>query len=101
MASKPLGIEKKDQLQAQLAERKSISSQDKNWLDQEANFVDEEQIMSVLEEASDHERGLEGLNDAQKGVVRRLREAAGDIAKVVGKKQKRVCSYDSWLAALT
>jgi len=34
--------------------------------------VDEEQIMSVLEEASDYERGLEGLNNAQKGVVRRL-----------------------------
>ena len=33
---------KKEKLQSQLAEKKSISSQEERWLDQEANLVDEQ-----------------------------------------------------------
>ena len=41
----------------QLWEQK-ISSEDEDWLDQEANFVDEEAIVDMLENASDYERAL-------------------------------------------
>lgn len=83
---------KKETLQAQLATNKSISSQDEKWLDHEANLVDEEQVLEVLENASDYERGLERLDDVQKSVVRQLREAAGDLTRVAGQKRKRMCS---------
>ncbi|KAF8224524.1 hypothetical protein L208DRAFT_1310769 [Tricholoma matsutake] len=43
---------KKEKLQAQLVKRKSISSHDKKWLDNEANLVDEQQVLDVLEGAS-------------------------------------------------
>jgi hypothetical protein len=77
---------KKEKLQAQLFERKSISLHDKKWLDNKANLVDEQQVLDALEKASDYERGLERLDDVQKGVVKKLQEVAGDLSKVVGKK---------------
>jgi CII-binding regulator of phage lambda lysogenization HflD len=86
---------KKEQLQARLAKRLQISAEDEEWLDHEANFVDEQHVLETLEKASDYERGLERLDDAQKGVVRKLREVAGDIIKVPGKKRKRTCFLDS------
>jgi hypothetical protein len=79
---------RKETLQAQLAARKSISSQDKSWLDHDANLVDEQWALEVLEDASDYERGFENLDETQKGAVRKLREAAGDLGKVVGSKRK-------------
>ncbi|KAF8225315.1 hypothetical protein L208DRAFT_1228355, partial [Tricholoma matsutake] len=71
---------KKDQLQACLAKKKSISSQDENWLDHEANLVNEHQIIDALECASDYEKGLGRLNKMDKGVVKKMREVAGDLA---------------------
>ena len=81
---------KKEALQAQLAEKKSISSQDEQWLDHDANLVDEQQALEALENASDYERGFARLGGEQKGIVRKLREAAGDLSKAAGKKRKRV-----------
>ncbi|KAI0248524.1 hypothetical protein BJV78DRAFT_1156442 [Lactifluus subvellereus] len=102
MASKPLEVlrkglkvfktrakTKKEILQAQLAEKKSISSQDERWLDHDANLVDEQQVLEALENASDYERAFERLDGEQKGVVRKLCEAAGDPSKVIGSKRKR------------
>ena len=80
---------RKEALQARLADRKSISSQDKRWLDYDANFVDEQQILEALENASDYECAFANLDDEQQGVVRKLQEAAGDLSKVIGKKRKR------------
>ena len=55
--------------------------------------------MEVLERASNYKQGLEKLDEGQKGVVARLRQAAG--AGIPGKKHKRallvfisVPSYD-------
>jgi hypothetical protein len=96
MASKPLdilrkGLEvltnriklRKDALQAKLAEAKSISSEDEQWLDYDANLVDEQRVLEALEDAPDYEEGIARLDSNQKDVVRRLREAAGDLSKVV------------------
>ena len=81
-------------LQTHLAERKSISSQDKEWLDNDANLVNEQCVLDTLDEASDYERGLGRLDNKQKGVVRKLRELAGDLTKVVGQKWKCVFFYN-------
>ncbi|KAF8229475.1 hypothetical protein L208DRAFT_1072942, partial [Tricholoma matsutake] len=67
---------KKDQLQARLVEKKSISSQDEHWLDHEANLVDEHWVIGVLEDASDYEEGLRRLNGEEQSMVQRLREVA-------------------------
>ncbi len=58
-------------------------------MDHEANTVDEQRILDVLEAAPDYERGLAQLDEAGKGVVKKLREWAGDLAKVAGNKRKR------------
>lgn len=50
--------------------------------------MDEQQVLEALENASDYERGVERLDGEQKGVLRKLCEAAGDLSKVVGSKQK-------------
>jgi len=75
---------KRDKLQGLLAKKKSISPEDEEWLDHAANFVDEQQVLDALENASDYERGLERLDDVQKGIVRKLRGAAGDLSEVAG-----------------
>jgi len=79
---------KKQVLEAQLAERKPISPEDEQWLDYEANLVDELQVLEALEDASSYEEGFAKLNEDQKGLVQRLREAAGDLSNPVGKKRK-------------
>jgi len=78
-------------LQTRLAEKKSISSQDEKWLDDDANLVNEQRVLDTLDKASDYERGLGRLDDKEKGIVRKLRELAGDLTKVVGQKRKRTC----------
>ena len=85
--------EKKRALQAQLTEKKSISSEDEQWLDHEANLVDEQQILEALEDALDYEQGFARLDGEQKGIVRKLQEAAGDLSKAVGKKWKRASIF--------
>jgi len=46
--------------------------------------VDEQQVLDTLERASNYGRDLERLDDAEKGVVRKLREVIGDLSKLVG-----------------
>ena len=82
---------KKERLQTQLAEGKSISLQEEKWLDREANFIDEDCVLEALEMASDYEQGLERLDEEQMGLVTKLRHAAGDIIKVAVSKCKCAC----------
>jgi len=72
MASKPLEILKKglnkftetvktrkNELSAKLARAETISSSDEQWLDNEANTVNDQKVLDTLQSASDYERGLE------------------------------------------
>ena len=77
------------ELTAKLARAETISSSDEHWLDNEANVVDEQRILDALESASDYERGFGRLDEAGKAIVKKLREWAGDLAKVAGNKWKR------------
>jgi len=45
---------KKEELQARLAERKPISAQDEHWLGHNANLVDEQWVLWVLEVLESH-----------------------------------------------
>lgn len=112
MASKPLEVlrkglqvltdraKTKEALEAQPAERKAISSSqdaDEQCPDHEADLVGERRVLEALENgAPDYERGFARLDDEQKGLVKKLREAAGDgdpslgnAVVGVGKKRKR------------
>ena len=107
MTPKPLDVLKKglnllqhrvkarrEEIQARLVEKKSISSQDETWLNGEANLTHEHQVLDALEEASDYETGFGQLNEVQKAVVKNLQEVAGDLPKTAGKKRKHVCFHD-------
>lgn len=86
---------RKKALQAQLAEGASISSEDKQWLDHDANLVDELHVLEVLEDSPDYEQAFSRLDGEQKEIVRRLHKATHDLSKAVGKKQKYMSSI-SW-----
>lgn len=77
---------RKEALQHQLAAKESISEQDKHWLDHDTNLVDKQQVLEALESALDYEQGLSRLNDKQRGLMKKLDEAAGNFSKVAGKK---------------
>ena len=104
MTPKPLDVLKKglykitqgfkvrrDELNAKLARKESISSSDEYCLDHEANTVDKQHVIDTLEAASDYERGVKRFDGPGKEIVTKLRELAGDLAKVAGKK--RICTF--------
>ena len=77
---------RKEILDTRLAENRSISSSDERWLDNEANTIDEEHVIELLENASDYERGVGRLDEKAKSIVKKLREWAGYLVKVASKK---------------
>ena len=79
----------KASLEAKLRQKEKLTDADEHWLDNDGNVVNEQCVLETLEAASDYERGFEKLDEADKGVVRWLRELAGDLSsKVVGNKRK-------------
>lgn len=81
---------RKDELNAKLLQRETISPADEEWLDHEANTVDEQRVLDELEAASDYERGFERLSEDKKATVMKLKEWAGELVKVAGNKRKRM-----------
>ena len=77
---------RKKELTAKLARAKTISSSDEHWLDNDANTVDEQRVLDTLESASDYEQRLEQLDKDGKAVIKKLREWAGDLARVTRNK---------------
>jgi hypothetical protein len=47
----------------------------------------------MLESASDYKQGLECLDDTGKAIVKKLREWAGDLAKIAGNKWKHTTFF--------
>ena len=47
---------RKDKLTDMLAKNEKISDDDEHWLDHEANTVDEQRVLDILEAASDYEK---------------------------------------------
>lgn len=63
---------------------------DEHWLDNNANFVNEEKIIELLENASDYGHRLEQLNTQQKTLVEKLKELGGDVKNVMSNKRKHM-----------
>jgi hypothetical protein len=77
----------KDELLLRLSKAECISEDEENWLDNEANLIDEEEVVSLLEKAPDYERALELLTTQQKIAVERLEKLGG--IKTLSNKRKR------------
>ena len=58
---------------AQIAEKKTVSPQDEQWLDYKTNLVNEHRVLEALESASEYEQGFVGLDEEQKAFVKRSR----------------------------
>jgi hypothetical protein len=104
MAPKPLAVlkkglakfssrikDRKDKLTMKLSRNETIPPADEEWLDNEANTVEEQCVLDALEEASDYERGVERLDENGKNIVKKLRELAED--QMAGNKRKRMKFY--------
>jgi hypothetical protein len=74
-------------------EGKLISSQDEQWLDHNANLMNEQWILKALKNASDYKWGFARLDNKQWGTVRKLQEAAGNLSRIVGKNQKHASIF--------
>ncbi|KAH9954990.1 hypothetical protein BC827DRAFT_1158422 [Russula dissimulans] len=86
------GVEKRrTHLLGCLQRGEKISEEDEAWLDNDANHVNEEAVIGMLEGASNFECSLAWLNLEQKKVVERLRELGSGNTKGnnVGNKRKR------------
>jgi hypothetical protein len=85
---------RKDDLLTRLHNKETLSAVDEEWLDNEANHVEEEALVDLLENASDYEHGLARLNSQKKTLVEKQKELGGGIktALVVGKKRKHMFS---------
>ena len=81
---------KQDELTAKLSRSETILSADEQWLDHDGNLIDEQHVLDILESASDYDRGVEWLDGNGKAIVKKLREWAGDLVKIVGNKWKHM-----------
>ncbi|KAF8812709.1 hypothetical protein BYT27DRAFT_7251638 [Phlegmacium glaucopus] len=91
MAPNPLDILKKGL--AQFSKKKErISPEDEQWLDEEENTADEQQILDMLEAASDYERGITRLDERLKGIVKKLGKWAGDLKEARQKQKHKINS---------
>ena len=80
----------KANLEAKLQQKEKLTDVDGHWLDNDGNVVDKQRVLETLEASSDYEQGFARLDEADKGIVRQLRELAGDLSKIVGHKRKRM-----------
>ena len=82
-------------LRAALAARQHISDEDEQWLDHEANLVDEKAALDILAGAPNFAAGFEQLTGQQKQAIERLQDhiskSERSTEKKVGGKRKRMC----------
>ena len=81
---------RKKEFSAKLAKAETISSSDEH---NKANTVEEEHVLDTLESASDYKQGLGCLDKDGKAIMKKLREWAGDLAKVAGHEWKRMTFF--------
>jgi hypothetical protein len=87
---------RKAAIQAKLTRKEAVSTEDCDWLDNEANVIDEERVLEELEGASDYEGALLGLDTPKKSALKRLKKFSGGVKSSVsvpltGTKRKRTC----------
>jgi hypothetical protein len=62
-------------------------------LDNEGNIINERCVLEQLESASDYKRGVTHLDDKGKAIVKKLKEWAGELPKITGKKRMHMDDF--------
>jgi hypothetical protein len=70
---------RKKALEGCLANKEWIPDDDGEWLDNEANLVDEQRVLEDLEAASDYECGVSCLDTKRKAAWAGMKELAGGV----------------------
>ena len=71
---------RKTRIEASLKKGERVSDEDSNWLDNEANVVDEVFVIDLLTEASDYDAAVKRLKDTQLAAVHRLAALGATVA---------------------
>ncbi|KAG8215563.1 hypothetical protein J3R82DRAFT_7406 [Butyriboletus roseoflavus] len=81
----------KAKLEIELKAGQLISESDENWLNGDGNLIDNKRVVEILDNASDYERGLGGLDSQDKTIVEKLQKLAENGGKndAPSKRQKR------------
>jgi len=85
--------ERKDCLLACLSRKEKISLEDEEWLDHDANLVNEEALIDILDKASDYEHKFATLDTNKQSVVHKLMGLGtekADVNRIAG--NKRACT---------
>ena len=90
--------DRKTRLLAELRASQPISDTDQEWLDNDRNLVDEEQVVDVLDYASDYEKGLKRLNSHDKYVVDKLQSLIGSYTPTKKHKHMRFLNLMIYVA---
>ncbi|PBL03189.1 hypothetical protein ARMGADRAFT_1069745 [Armillaria gallica] len=77
--------QRRKDINARLAQKKSVSAEDEVWLDEAGNLVDEVVLVESLAAAPDLNEAVKNLNEHQRGVYAHL---IGKIQPSVSKKRK-------------
>ena len=72
--------DQKTRLEGKLRACQPILDSDQEWLDNDGNLMDEEQVVDALDHASNYKQGLERLNSHDRAVVDKLQSLAGSCA---------------------
>ncbi len=75
-----------------LRRKENISNEEEQWLDNEANYMEEDTVVDLLDKASDYQHGVSRLTTQQKIVVKKLMELGSGIKKIAGNKRKHMAS---------
>ena len=81
MAKIPLDVGRKNDLLAHLSRKEKLSAEDE-WLDHDANLVDEEALVDTLDEASDYKRILAMLDMNKQSLIQKLMGYGAEKADV-------------------
>ena len=84
---------RKTELLSHLQKQEKISDEDEEWLDNEANYVDEVVVVELLEKAPNYQDGFAKLSKQQRDLVEKLKKLGGEAKKDVGKKRKCVSVF--------
>lgn len=84
---------RRNALTTRLGRKEKLSAEEEDWLDKEANLIDEQHLIDKLDTASDIDRGLERLDSQDKLLVEKLKmeaELGESQSKAIGTKRKRM-----------
>lgn len=82
--------EKKEAIQRRLSRSEKISREEEDWLDNEANHVDEQALVHALQEAPSYDAAFNKLSPTQYEMVQKLEKLAIDGTRTLAETAQAV-----------